>query len=57
MVSSIRFESPPKLKGPLSQNKKLQAVEKLFEGLLIGPESFASGENGTSETKKQNLIY
>ncbi|XP_052260836.1 adipocyte plasma membrane-associated protein-like isoform X2 [Dreissena polymorpha] len=45
------FPAPlPRLEGPLRENKALQAAVRLFEGRILGPESFAVDENGTIYT-------
>ncbi|GFO21761.1 adipocyte plasma membrane-associated protein [Plakobranchus ocellatus] len=39
-------EELPVLKGPLTVNRHLQKVVKLFEGNILGPESFAAAPDG-----------
>ncbi|KAJ1163211.1 hypothetical protein NDU88_003674 [Pleurodeles waltl] len=41
---------PPALVGPLMVNKKLSRGQRLFEGLLRGPESFTADETGNLYT-------
>ncbi|XP_012944585.2 adipocyte plasma membrane-associated protein [Aplysia californica] len=48
-------DSLPRLEGPLSVNTHLQRLEKLFEGQIIGPESFAAGSDG--EERYHNKYY
>ncbi|RUS84882.1 hypothetical protein EGW08_007351 [Elysia chlorotica] len=40
----------PVLEGPLAANRNLQKVTKLFEGQILGPESFAAGHDGSIYT-------
>lgn len=40
--TSVLFHPPPPWSGPLEPNEKLNTVERLFEGQLKGPESFAA---------------
>ncbi|KAK3750508.1 hypothetical protein RRG08_053878 [Elysia crispata] len=40
----------PVLEGPLTINRNLQKVTKLFEGQILGPESFAVGQDGSIYT-------
>ena len=48
---SPRFPVPlPRLEGGLKRNNLLQLADRRFEGLLIGPESFAVDKNGKSLT-------
>ena len=42
-----RYPTPlPRLEGPLKKNFYLQYAERLFEGKIKGPESFAVDDNG-----------
>uniref|UniRef100_A0A8C5WI28 Strictosidine synthase conserved region domain-containing protein n=1 Tax=Leptobrachium leishanense TaxID=445787 RepID=A0A8C5WI28_9ANUR len=41
---------PPPLIGPLAVNRKLHQGKRIFEGLLKGPESFASDKDGNLYT-------
>ena len=44
----IRFAAPPpQLRGALAANPHLQKVSKLYQGHIIGPESFAGDGKGT----------
>ncbi|KAM9317453.1 adipocyte plasma membrane-associated protein [Gastrophryne carolinensis] len=38
----LSFQTPPVMTGPLEANVKLRNAERLFEGQLVGPESFAN---------------
>jgi len=40
--SPVNFPSPPPWTGPLKANEKLNLVDRLFEGKIKGPESFAA---------------
>ena len=49
MINISRYPIPlPILEGPLKKNTILQHAERLFQGQIKGPESFAVDENGNS---------